>query len=72
MPTADPLKAVFDVLDRLIWIAHPSHGPMFRQRQWLFYEVKEPIHRLAYLHGLTREKPTSLYTAEDLLRLLEL
>ena len=72
MTPHDPLKAVFDYLDRLIWIAHPSHGRLFHERQWLFYKVKEPIHCWAYLAGLTKEKPTSLYTAEDLRRLLEL
>jgi len=44
---------------------------MFVQREWLWREVKEPLHRWAFLSGLTEEKPTSLYTAEDLLKILE-
>ena len=71
MALHDPLKHVFDYLDRHLWIAHPTHGPMFVQREWLWREVKEPLHRWAFLSGLTEEKPTSLYTAEDLLKILE-
>jgi hypothetical protein len=67
----DPLKVVFDYLDRHLWMAHPTHGPFFDLRNWFYYEVKEPIHRWAFLSGLTKEKPISLYTVEDLLRVLE-
>ena len=71
MRTTDPLKAVFDYIDRTVWIAHPTHGPYFEERTWLYYRVKEPVHRWCYRLGLTKDKPTSLYTAEDILKLLE-
>jgi len=71
MTPSDPIKAVFDYIDRTLWIAHPTHGPFYELRTWLYYKVKEPIHRWAYLLRLTEDKPTSLYTAEDILKLLE-
>ena len=71
MNSYDLLKVVFDLCDKCIWIAHPTHGPFYDERNWLYYNVKEPIHRWAYQVGLTKDKPVTLYTAEDILELLK-
>jgi hypothetical protein len=72
MTSDDPLKALFDLCDKIIWIAHPTHGPFYDERTWLYYEVKEPIHRWAYRLGLTKDKPVTLYTPKDIIELLGL
>ena len=71
MNSYDLLKVVFDLCDKYIWIAHPTHGPFYDERTWLYYRVKEPIHRWVYLRGLTNDKPVTLYTVDDILELLK-